>query len=457
MKGELNIPGGKKDQVECNPVVTAYREFSEETIYLYNMFVSYFSHLHYVMKGIAPEEKPQTEKPQTEKPQMEGNPPMESDPPMESAPYELFLQRNFLTDVTQMSIQEKKRAINMHINNFMLYFKEACLNIKENHESMYRCSYPPSYYQMRNATLEKIHKEVSLLSSIEDDEVNNFKLYYSQGKYCLFFYNAIQHHCKNMLHYLRNYFWHNYMTLFNILLSENVQFLIRCRGNSRTDYEPYLFDAIEIRKKIDPGLYDNLLHVENLIPSEYGKNKRDTFYAEGASQNGEQDTSIDTGYMNDMIWLDLSDLLLHSLRSCNHVGIVRHVWILFDEIMRWGGYPVCTPRDGEHREDSQHDAAESQFILVGQGSLKLHRCIAEKICHLYKDIHRRLHMLIQHNRHDAFWALFFSPFNTKLSMHNVSTLHRTCNAPLRKFLNCLITSRDFWVFLFLNLVGSIPT
>ncbi|SCO67756.1 conserved Plasmodium protein, unknown function [Plasmodium vivax] len=465
MKGELNIPGGKKDQGECNPVVTAYREFSEESIYLYNMFVAYFSHLHYVMKGIAPggrqvEKRPaeerQVEKRPAEERQVERNP--ECSPQMELTPYELSLRRNFLTDVTEMSIEEKKRAINLHINNFMLYFKEVCLDIKENHEAMYRCSYPPSYHEKRSATLERIHKEVSLLSSIENDEVNNFKLYYAQGKYSLFFYNAIQYHCKNMLHYLRNYFWHNYTTFFYILLHENMNFLIRCRGNSRTNYEPYLFDSGEIKKKIDPDLYHNLMHVENLIPSEYGTKKRDTFYGEeGASQKGEGDSQMDTGYMNDMIWLDLSDLLLYLLRSCSYVGIVRHVWSLFDEIMQRGGDPVGTSHYGSHREDYHHEEAESShFVLVGQGSLKLHRSITAKVWHLYKDMHRRLHMLIQHEEYDAFWALFFSPFNTKLSERNVGTLRRGCGAPFRKFLNCLVTSRDFWVFLFLNLVGSIP-
>ncbi|ANQ08553.1 Uncharacterized protein PCOAH_00030220 [Plasmodium coatneyi] len=448
MKGELSVPGGKRDRGEYNPVVTAYREFSEETLYLYNMFVSYFSHLHYVMKGITPGGEP------TQggvKSQTEGHAPMEGDP------YELFLQRNFLNDITQMSIQQKMNAINVHINNFMLYFKEACLNIKENHETMYRCSYPPSYHQRRSAMLEQIHKEISLFSSIEDDEVSNFKLYYPQGKYCLFFYNVIQHHCKNMLDYLRNYFWHNYMTFFNILLSENMHFLIRCRANSKTDYETYLFDSTEIRKRIDPDFYYNLMHVRNLIPSKYEKNKKDTFYGEGTSQKGEADNQIDTGYMNDMTWLDLSDMLLYFLRHCNHVPIVRHVWNLFDEIMRKGGNPVCLPPDEHHREDNQKDAPPSKFILVDKGSLKLHRCVAANVWHLYKDIHTRLRMLIQQEKYEAFWALFFSPFNTKLTEHNVGTLSKTCNAPYRKFLRCLVTSRDFWVFLFLNLVGTIPT
>ncbi|KJP87136.1 hypothetical protein AK88_03182 [Plasmodium fragile] len=439
MKGELNIPGGKKDLGEYNPVVTAYREFSEETLFLYNMFVSYFSHLHYVMKGITPKG--------------------EEVSPMGGDPYELFLQKNFLNEVTQMSLQEMMRAINVHINNFMLYFKEACLNIKENHETMYRCSYPPSFHQRRNATLERIHKEISLFSSIQNDHVNNFKLYYAEGKYCLFFYNAIQYQCKNMLDYLRNYFWHNYVTFFCILLNENVEFLIKCRGNSKTHYEPYLFDTNEIRKKIDPDLYYNLMHVKNLVPSEYKKCKRDTFYGPRNIPTGEEDSQIDTGYMNDMIWLDLSDLLLYLLRSCNHVAIVRHVWSIFDQIMQQGGggYPVCTSRDGDDRGDYQHDADESHFVLVGQGSLKLHKSVAANVWHLYKDIHRRLHMLIQQNNYNAFWALFFSPFNTKLSVHNVGTLRSTCRAPYRKFLNRMVSNRDFWVFLFLNLVGSVPT
>ncbi|SBT71734.1 conserved Plasmodium protein, unknown function [Plasmodium malariae] len=557
-KGTLNILGGKKNNVEFCPLETAYREFSEENLFIYNMFLSYFNYLHYVMKNIGrtggedvslrsdsnnrsdrsgKDSRKSNSKGNRQRSNKSSNNERSDDrgdgrrANKACDSYGLYLKKNFLKDITTLNSSEKEQILKLHINNFMLFFKEICLNVMNCHNKIYKCSYPPSYKLENNEQLEKIHEQVSMYNKIKDDNTHNFKLYFRRGKYSLFFFNVIQYNCTNILHHLNNFFWEYYTDFYNIILKENLNDLIKVRQDSKTEYEPYVFDEQDFEHKIDPDLYQNLMNVQvgthtNSIKfnkSEWDENKDATFYVQDVEN---EKAILDTGYMNDISWVDLSIFLLLLLKEEQYTQIAYALWTLYNNIVsnndssgvvatstsadyesnycndfdnqgyRYschnnngsynngnnggynnrnnggynngnnGGYNNRNNGGYNNRDIGRHHNSGSPY---GNGKwnknipsaednyeLKLPHDLISKINNVYNSVHKKLGKLIKKKEYKQFLVLLFSPFNTQLNEQNVEDSLTNLNFPLRKFCRCLISSHNFWCFLFLNLLASVP-
>ncbi|CRH00523.1 conserved Plasmodium protein, unknown function [Plasmodium relictum] len=414
-KGELNILGGKKNFNEFHPSVTAYREFSEENLYIYNMFLSYFSFLYYVMKNIT-----------------------NIDELRNAKKYEDFLKINYLRDINSLSKEEKERIINLHIKNFMLFFKEKCLKLEENYDIIYKSSYPPSYNNKTNEILETIHDQINMYKKVQNTNTGNFKLYYKEGKYSLYFYNVNQYKCSNVLHYLNNFFWDNYTNFYYIVAKENYDFLMKCRIEKSSEYEPTTFKNKNFVRISGENIYEDLMNVEDFAES-ICKNKDKNFF-EFPSE--EKKTKIDSGYMNDLIWLDFSVILQVLIKEFHHTPSISHIlWDLYTQIIHY-----------YHRGLNQ-----LQSIVIENNTIDISPEIISKVYKLYKHFDEDLKYYFENDNFESFLLLLFSPFNTNLNHEKLDLFqYNYYELMMRKFFRSLIVSKKFWIFLFLNFIVSIP-
>ncbi|CRG97921.1 conserved Plasmodium protein, unknown function [Plasmodium gallinaceum] len=414
VKAELNILGGKKDSTEFHPSLTAYREFSEENLYIYNMFLSYFSFIHYVMKNIT-----------------------DTDELKNAEKYEDFLKINYLRDINNLPQKEKERIINLHSKNLILFFREKCLNIKENYDIIYKSSYPPSYNNKKNETLEIIHEQINMYKKVQNTNKGNFKLYYKKGKYSLHFYNVIQYNCSNILHYLNNFFWDNYTNFFSIIVKENYDYLKKCRIDSG-EYESSSFKSRDLMEITYEKIYEDLMCVKDFCESKC-KNKDENFFQFSSEK---KKIKIDSGYMNNLKWLDISLILHFIVKEFYYLSIISStLWDLYTKII------YCYHKGTNN----------SHSILINNNNIHLSAEIISKVYNLYKNFDGELRKFFQNDKPDSFFLLLFSPFNTKLNHENVNYINfNYYNLRMRRFFRDLILSENFWIFLFLNLIGSIP-
>lgn len=122
-----------------------------------------------------------------------------------------------IRDTQRYNINTQSDSCNHSINN---------LNINNGH-----CNIFESQVMDKNKLnpYEYIHKEINIYQRVEDYSKDNFKLYYKEGKYCVYFFNVLQYDYRNMLQYMNNFFWENCTIFYNILLKENYKFLISSR------------------------------------------------------------------------------------------------------------------------------------------------------------------------------------------------------------------------------------
>ncbi|CAD2108412.1 hypothetical protein YYG_01287 [Plasmodium vinckei petteri] len=463
-KGLLNILGGKRDGDEQNPLLTSFREFSEENLYIYNMFLSYFSYYYYAMKNIAnPDQLDNNEKQekikldQTEQAQQVTKNPHERD-----NLYSSFLEANFLKDISNLPEQEKERIVNLHINNFLIYFKEHCLNIKENHSYIYNCSYPPSYKMIdekkeadiketekmekpkikkKYKILEKIHKEINILNKIKVDNKSNFKLYYAKGKYNVFFYDCTFYECKNILQYINNFFWKNYISLFNIIIKENLEFLTKKKIENNKEHIPYTMHEVQFTHQIDEQLYKNITTIikENSDHAFLNNfEKRSNIY--DYSPNNENN-EMNTDFMNDVAWVNLSSLLLFLINTERFEEIAIEIWKIYITLF----------------ESGSTGNINKVLMIDEEKECSISKDVVLKVQNLYKNIHNTLKKLKTTNKYKELLILLFSPFNTKLNLENMNTVTNDISKEsFRSFFEYLITSPEIWTFLFLNLVSTAP-
>ncbi|SCN61017.1 conserved Plasmodium protein, unknown function [Plasmodium chabaudi adami] len=466
-KGLLNILGGKRDGDEQNPLLTSFREFSEENLYIYNMFLSYFSYYYYTMKDISnPDQLDIIEKEgniksdQTEQAKQVAKNPHERD-----NLYSSFLETNFLKDISNLSEQEKERIVNLHINNFLIYFKEHCLNIKENHSYIYNCSYPPSYKMMdekkeinvqetekvekvekskikkKYKILEKIHKEINILNKIKIDNKSNFKLYYAKGKYNVFFYDCTFYECKNILQYINNFFWNNYISLFNIIIKDNLEFLTKKKIENNKEHIPYTMHEVQFSHQIDDQLYKNITSITKETNKHALLNnfeKRSNIYEYAPTNENDE---MNTDFMNDVTWVSLSSLLLFLINTERFEEITTEIWKIYITLF----------------ESGPNGNINKVLMIDEDKEFAISKDVALNVQGLYKNIHNTLKKLKATNQYKELLILLFSPFNTKLNLENMTTVTNDISKEsFRSFFEYLITSPEIWTFLFLNLVGTAP-
>ncbi|SPJ08988.1 conserved Plasmodium protein, unknown function [Plasmodium sp. DRC-Itaito] len=490
-EGELNILGGKKNAQEKYPIQTAYRELSEESLYMYNIFLSYFSYLHYVMKYMLPLSNNNNN----------NNNNINSQQNIISS-YEHFLSYNFLKDISNYTLQEKERIINSHINNLMIFFKEKGFNLQKYYNEIYRCSLPPpslnkcmdknminqkndkkmNFSQKYNINTqsnlcdnsknnlnikiehsnifenqvidtnklnpyEYIHKEINICQHVEDYRKDNFKLYYKEGKYCIYFFNVLQYDYRNMLQYMNNFFWENCTIFYNILLKENYKFLISSRLEKNSEYEAYTFNNIQFEKNVHPNLYENFINIQNYNDSVYNdKNKTCYSFYYNINKN-DNNTKFDSGFMNNLMWVDFSIILLQLVidveRSKN---VAFNLYNIYEQIIK------------NYYNHKQKNKNEYIIFFDNGNSLNISYNIINKIYQLYNPFHHNLISLFKNKKYSHFLILFFSPFNTKLNKNNMHQyLSSNMNIPFRKFFKRLILSPSVWIFFFLNFISSVPT
>ncbi|ETW50947.1 hypothetical protein PFMALIP_01106 [Plasmodium falciparum MaliPS096_E11] len=502
-EGELNILGGKKNAEEKYPIQTAYRELSEESLYMYNIFLSYFSYLHYVMKYMLPSSNNNNNNNNNNQSNHQEN---------IISSYEHFLSNNFLKDISNYTLQEKERIINLHINNLMIFFKEKGFNLQEYYNEIYRCSLPPPSLNkgmldkkmnhhkneqkmddtQTNDTLigdtqrynintqsdscnhsinnlninnghcnifesqvmdknklnpyEYIHKEINIYQRVEDYSKDNFKLYYKEGKYCVYFFNVLQYDYRNMLQYMNNFFWENCTIFYNILLKENYKFLISSRLEKNSEYEAYTFNKIQFEKNVHPILYENFINVQNYNESVYN-DKNKTSYSFYYNINKNENTKFDSGFMNNLMWVDFSLILLQLVidneRSKN---VAFNLYNIYEQIIK------------NYYNHKQKNKKEYIIFFDNGNSLNISYNIINKIYELYNPFHYNLISLFKNKKYSDFLILLFSPFNTKLNKNNLQQyLSNNINIPFRKFFKRLILSSSVWIFFFFNFITSIPT
>ncbi|SOV21347.1 conserved Plasmodium protein, unknown function [Plasmodium sp. DRC-Itaito] len=528
-EGELNILGGKKNAEEKYPIQTAYRELSEESLYMYNIFISYFSYLHYVMKYMYPSSNSSSHNNNVGKGQENV-----------ISSYEHFLSNNFLKDISNYTLQEKERIINLHINNLMIFFKEKGFNLEEHYNEIYRCSLPPpcknkdmnqnmshhnddkkcdnkncddkkcddnkcddnkcdskncddkkcdnkkcddkkcdnqipnnyrqnslcdtsnNHLNINNKEsntfedqmidknklnpYEYIHKEINIYERVEDYRKDNFKLYYKEGKYCIYFFNVLQYDYRNMLQYMNNFFWENCIIFYNILLKENYKYLISSRLKKDSEYESYEFNNIQFEKNVHPHLYENFINIKNYNESIYN-DKNKTCYSFYYNINKYDNTKFDSGFMNNLMWVDFSIILLQLVidieRSKN---VAFNLYNIYDQIIK---------NYYNHKQNNKNN----YIIFFDNGnSITISYYIIYKIYQLYNPFHYNLISLFKNKKYSDFLILFFSPFNTKLNKNNLQHyLSTNINIPFRKFFKRLILSSSLWIFFFFNFISTIPT
>ncbi|CDU18842.1 conserved Plasmodium protein, unknown function [Plasmodium yoelii] len=468
-KGLLNILGGKRDGNEQDPLLTSFREFSEENLYIYNMFLSYFSYYYYVMANVSSQEHPENNG--THEKAKHGE--VKHGEATKNAHernnlYSHFLKTNLLKDINNLPVREKEGIINLHINNFLIYFKEHCLNIKENHSYIYNCSYPPSYKNFdekkepsnvnkteqveekkidkKYKILEKIHKEINILNKIKMDNKHNFKLYYENGKYNVFFYDCTFYKCKNILQYINNFFWENYVSLFNITLKENLNFLTQKKIENNKEHVPYTMHQTQFSNQIDGELYKKIMNIikednENISLNNSEKNKNIFEYLPN-----NKNEKINTDFMNDVTWVNLSSLLLFLIKSKSFKEITIGIWKVYTTLYENGVIDNSNIRN-----------KNIVIMLDGEKEYCISKDVVLKVQNLYKNIHNTLKKLKNDNKYKELLILLFSPFNTKLNLENMNNVNNDISKDsFRSFFEYLIKSPEIWAFLFLNLVSIFP-
>ncbi|CXI62227.1 conserved Plasmodium protein, unknown function [Plasmodium berghei] len=470
-KGLLNILGGKRDGNEQNPLLTSFREFSEENLYTYNMFLSYFSYYYYVMANISNQYQPENngKEEKTKCDEIKQAKQITKNTHEHDNLYSSFLETNFLKDISNLPAQEKERIINLHINNFLIYFKEHCLNIKENHSYIYNCSYPPSYKKKLDEKkeppnvketeqleekeknkqyeiLERIHKGINILNKIKMDNKYNFKLYYENGKYNVFFYDCTFYECKNILQYINNFFWENYASLFNIIIKENLEFLTQKKIENNKDHVPYTMHQVQFSHQIDEALYTKIMNIikknnENI--SFNNSEKKNNIYDYSPNNENEE---MNTDFMNDVTWVSLSSLLLFLINTKCFEDISIEIWKVYSTLYENG--PIENSDIGNKNKVVMIDEEKESYIS---------KDVVLKVQNLYKNIHNTLKKFKNANKYKELLILLFSPFNTKLNLENMNNVTNDIyKDSFRNFFEYLITSPEIWIFLFLNLVSTFP-